>query len=260
MSDLNIYQRINAVMKEVKYVQKDAQVQGYKAVTHDNVTAVLRESMVKHGIVTRVEQIKGDIVKEWETKSGSKFHRYVGDYGVSFVNIDNPGDCLTVTAQAHADDNADKAPGKAMSYATKYAMLKTFGLETGENEEGRYNEKPLYTEQQFEHFHDLVENKKAYELFLFMKTLTDEAQTALHNSFPEGKKSAGKKAVSDLTKEGFDLFRSVIDDLKEKIASQDISGALEVTDEMSDMEKRYVGSQLTDFEVRQLRSMREKAA
>lgn len=35
-------------------------------------------------------------------------------------------------------DNADKAPGKALSYAKKYAMLKLFEIETGENDESRY--------------------------------------------------------------------------------------------------------------------------
>ena len=35
-------------------------------------------------------------------------------------------------------DNADKAPGKAISYAFKYALLKTFALETGEDEESRH--------------------------------------------------------------------------------------------------------------------------
>ena len=55
---MNIYQRINEVRKEVEYVQKDASVSagggGYKAVTHDMVTAVLRKSLVKHGIVRQV--------------------------------------------------------------------------------------------------------------------------------------------------------------------------------------------------------------
>jgi hypothetical protein len=32
-------------------------------------------------------------------------------------------------------DNQDKGPGKAMSYAVKYAMLKTFCLETGDDPE-----------------------------------------------------------------------------------------------------------------------------
>ena len=35
-------------------------------------------------------------------------------------------------------DNADKAPGKALSYAKKYAVLKLFEIETGEDEESRY--------------------------------------------------------------------------------------------------------------------------
>ena len=58
MSEKNIYQRINAVMKDVEYVQKDAAITGggvnYKAVTHDMVTAVVRKSMVEHGIVIEV--------------------------------------------------------------------------------------------------------------------------------------------------------------------------------------------------------------
>lgn len=257
MSEMNIYQRINAVMKEVEYVQKDAQVQGYKAVTHDAVTAVLRKSMVKHGIVTRVEQLKGDIVDKWETKSGSKFHRYVGEYGVTFVNIDTPEDCLTITAQAHADDNADKAPGKAMSYATKYAMLKTFGLETGENEEGRY--KQPYTQDQFEAFHELVEQEKDYEFFMFNKTLPEETQIALHNSFPDGKKTSGKKAVSALMAKGHAAFMETLDELRSRLDRQDIS-ALEITDEMSDLEKRFLVSHLTAFEVKTLGKMKEQAA
>jgi hypothetical protein len=44
-----------------------------------------------------------------------------------------------VTLPSHALDNGDKAPGKAISYATKYALLKTFLLETGEDEESRHN-------------------------------------------------------------------------------------------------------------------------
>ena len=35
-------------------------------------------------------------------------------------------------------DNADKSPGMALSYATKYAILKVFNIETGEDEESRF--------------------------------------------------------------------------------------------------------------------------
>jgi hypothetical protein len=53
------------------------------------------------------------------------------------VNIDNPTDKVCVTVQAHAQDNGDKAPGKAMTYAVKTAVLKMFFFETGENDESR---------------------------------------------------------------------------------------------------------------------------
>jgi hypothetical protein len=147
MSELNIYQRVNKVMQAVEYVQKDATVDtgrgSYKAVSHDMVLAVLRKEMVTQGIVTRVEQLKSEVLVFADKSKEIKQHLYSGDYAVHFHNMDKPEDCLTVTVNGHAADNQDKAPGKAMSYAVKYAMLKTFGLETGENDEGRLAEDDL---------------------------------------------------------------------------------------------------------------------
>jgi hypothetical protein len=254
---VNIYQRINAVMKKVEYVQKDAVIQGYKAVTHDNVTAVLRPHLVAQGIVVRVDQLRGEVIDKWQSKNGSNFHRYTGEYAVHFVNAETPEDVLTVTVQAHADDNADKAPGKAMSYATKYAMLKTFSLETGENEEGRYSEP--YTPEQLEVFHELVEQEKAYEFFLFVSTLPPETVAGLNSSFPDGKKTSGKAKVKELSEAGHALFRDVVEDVQARLANQDPS-VIEVTDEMSVVEKKFLASRLTDFEVAQLKKMKEAAA
>ncbi|MCP4103652.1 MAG: hypothetical protein GY750_19865, partial [Lentisphaerae bacterium] len=58
---MNIFQRINAVRKEVEYVRKDANVQGYKAVTHDMVTAVLRDSLINHGIIIAPNLIAAEV-------------------------------------------------------------------------------------------------------------------------------------------------------------------------------------------------------
>lgn len=254
---MNIYQRINAVMKKVSYVQKDAAVTNYKAVTHDNVTAVLRPELVEQGIVVETSQRAGRVIKEWTTKNGALFHRYQGDYDVSFVNIEDPKDRATMSIQAHADDNADKAPGKSMSYATKNAMLKTFSLETGENEEGRYSDP--YTAEQLEVYHELIEQKKAYEFYLFMATIPPETATALHNSFPEGKKTLGKRAASELEQEGGASFLAVVEDVQQRLAGQDPS-VLEITDEMSVIEKKFLAARLSDFEVRQLSKLKEAAA
>lgn len=137
MSELNIYQRVNAVMKDVEYVRKDAKVQGYSAVTHDMVTAVLRGAMVKYGIVVQLEQKSSEILERRDKAAGVSMMLYSGTYDVHFVNIDKPEDKATITIDAHAADNGDKAPGKCASYATKQAMLKLFSLETGENDESR---------------------------------------------------------------------------------------------------------------------------
>lgn len=130
----NIYQRINKVMQEVSYLKKDLKVQGYSAVSHDAVTATLRESMIKNGIVMTVSQERGVLA---ERENNAKMRLYDGAYTVKLTNIDDKDDCIAMNVNAQAYDNSDKAPGKAMSYATKYALLKTFMIETGENEESR---------------------------------------------------------------------------------------------------------------------------
>ena len=142
---MNLFQRINEVRKSINYVQKDKTVStgqggGYKAVTHDQVTGIVREHMVKHGIVSYPVLVEStSLPKEVNAAMEmAKQFRYEATYDFHFVNIDDPKDELVIRIQAHAMDNADKAPGKALSYAKKYAILKLFEIETGEDEESRY--------------------------------------------------------------------------------------------------------------------------
>jgi len=138
---MNIYQRINAVMTQITYVQKDSKITGgganYKAVSHDQVVSVARAELVKAGIVVYPEQVNAEMIQQRDLKQDVKMHLYSGTYNVHFVNMDDPQDRLTVSINAHAADNGDKAPGKCASYATKTAILKALCLETGENDESR---------------------------------------------------------------------------------------------------------------------------
>lgn len=138
----NIYQRVRQVMERVAYVQKDRTVtgagEGYKAVSHDMVTAVVRPHFLEAGVVIFPRVVAARMVDTGrKSKSGNPAMRYEGEFEVDFVNVDEPKDRITVRLDAHADDYGDKAPGKALSYATKYAVLKILQLETGENDEGR---------------------------------------------------------------------------------------------------------------------------
>lgn len=138
MSELNIYQRINAVMKEVEYIKRDSAGQG-TGVKYDEAISKLRPSMVKHGIVMVPRQIGSVTIVREPTDNGQKKTQpiYGADYEVDLVNIDNPEDKATYSAGAHAMDNGDKAPGKISTYACKVVLIKAFALETGENDESR---------------------------------------------------------------------------------------------------------------------------
>lgn len=136
---MNIYQKINEVRKALNYIQKDKSVStgggSYKAVTHDAVTALARKHFIDQGIVCVPNLVESHSDQK---EDGAKQSRYRATYTFDFVNCDKPEDKITVRIEAHAMDNADKAPGKAISYAKKYAVLKLLEIETGEDEESRY--------------------------------------------------------------------------------------------------------------------------
>lgn len=136
---MNIYQRINEVRKAIGYVQKDKAVStgggSYKAVTHDAVTGMVRAALIEHGVVI-VPSVVSSVFNAKEPEAKQRL--YEATFQIEFVNMDEPTDRIVTQQTAHALDNGDKAPGKAMSYATKYAILKLFNIETGEDEESRY--------------------------------------------------------------------------------------------------------------------------
>lgn len=124
----NIYQRIHAVMKEVDYVQKTKPKDGgmkYSSVSHDTVTAAIRPHLVDQGVIYFPQNL---VYKQ-------DGNRTEVTLDIHFICADNPEDKLVVPSFGFGIDNQDKGPGKAVSYAIKYALLKTFGLETGDDPE-----------------------------------------------------------------------------------------------------------------------------
>ena len=111
-------------MKAVSYIQKDRKPgMNYTIVSHDAVTAKVRPALLDAGIV--YYPVRCD-------------HQHNGNRAecsmtVRFVNIDTPDDFFDVPSFGYGIDGQDKGPGKAMSYAVKYALLKALGLETGDD-------------------------------------------------------------------------------------------------------------------------------
>ena len=121
---LNIHQRLAKVMQEVTYIQKQAKKgMNYTIVSHDVVTAKVRPALLSAGIV--YYPVRCD-----HTHNGN---RAECGMTIRFVNIDEPSDFFDVQTFGYGVDPQDKGPGKAMSYAVKYALLKALGLETGDD-------------------------------------------------------------------------------------------------------------------------------
>ena len=120
----NILQRLNAVMTEVDYIQREQKPgMRYKIVSHDKVTALVRPALVKHGVVYWPSGFQ-------ITQNGNRTQLQCK---VVFANMDNPAERIEVDTAGYGIDDQDKGPGKAISYAVKYALLKALGLETGDD-------------------------------------------------------------------------------------------------------------------------------
>jgi len=162
LEKMNIYEKINAVMVEVTGVVKGADIKAgagiYKAVTHDDVTRTLRATMIKYGLVA-VTDVMNCEVKE-ETLKG-KFDKQIFtakvDVQVVITNMHKPEEKVTSRSSGFSFDTQDKAVGKAISYAAKYSFLKSFMLESFDNEEDRIqsdnksNPEPLISSAQLSH-------------------------------------------------------------------------------------------------------------
>ena len=126
---LNILHRIHNVMQEVGgHIDKDGKIEmrGGKAIeyiSHDAVTAHIRTACIKHGI----------FVHPSVTKLENNGNRTELTVDVRFINIDNGAELITITSVGYGVDSSDKGPGKAWSYAVKYAYLKLFMLNSADD-------------------------------------------------------------------------------------------------------------------------------
>ena len=125
--EINIYQRLHAVMRAVSYVKKeDKKVNNqYNFASHDGVTAAVRPHLVDNGVMAVPQNLK-------VRQDGNRTEAY---FDLRFVNIDDPEDFIDVPTFGYGIDPQDKGAGKALSYGVKYALLKALSLETGDDPE-----------------------------------------------------------------------------------------------------------------------------
>lgn len=142
---MNIYQRLNLVQRSITYIQKEKkQGMRYSIVSHDAVTAKVRDPLVEHGVLYYPSDMNLEQV-------GNRTQCVMR---VRFVNVDDPADYIEVATAGYGIDDQDKGPGKAISYAVKYALLKALGLESGDDpdmdQETEYEDETTLAIKEFE--------------------------------------------------------------------------------------------------------------
>ncbi len=133
---MNIYQKINEVMKKIEYLTKDDKVEfgttKYKAISEEKVTTAVREQLVSQGIVIIPIKQESDNKELIRTdKSVNMLTSVHVRYRIQ--NIDDINDFIEVESNGTGVDTQDKGVGKAMTYAYKYMLLRTFAIPTGED-------------------------------------------------------------------------------------------------------------------------------
>ena len=147
---LNIYQRMLAITADMQTVAKNLLVPAgggkYRAVSETDVLNAVKPLEIRHGVysypverrtisvdVLETEERRKDYdTKQYETIKKTQFvYRIETRY--RFVNVDFPDEYIDVVSYGDGIDSADKAPGKAMTYSDKYALLKAYKIQTGDD-------------------------------------------------------------------------------------------------------------------------------
>ena len=145
IKSLNIYEKMSLITTEMAVIEKNLKVSinaknSYKAVSErdvlDNVKPLETKYRVYSYPFTREIIDKDTLVKESEyngniTKTNTLFMRLKTIY--RFVNMDNPSEYIDIDTYGDGLDTGDKAPGKAMTYADKYALMKGYKISTGDD-------------------------------------------------------------------------------------------------------------------------------
>lgn len=138
---MNIYEKMMRITADISTVAKNLNVdtgkgKGYKAVSEADVLAAVKPIEAKYGVYSypfsRSVVDSGEMITQ--TNYGERKQLYLRIETVyRFVNIEKPDEFIDITTYGDGVDTQDKAPGKAMTYADKYGLLKAYKIQTGDD-------------------------------------------------------------------------------------------------------------------------------
>lgn len=159
---LNIYQRMLKAQSMIETVAKKIEIdtgkqRSYKAVNERDVLDAVKKAEHECGIYSYPFSREVYETKETKNQYGtvSFWMRFKVIY--RFVNVDDTNDYIDITSYGDGVDSLDKAPGKGMTYADKYALMKAYKISTGDDADKEASvEQTEVNEQQHKSIDELV--------------------------------------------------------------------------------------------------------
>lgn len=138
---MNLYEKMLNITNEIGVVNKNLKIAinsntSYKAVSERDVLDEVKPLLNKYRVYCfpySRELLKEDVLvtaTKWGDKPSLYFHYKTV---TRFINIDNTDEYIDIQSYSTGIDTGDKADGKAMTYADKYALMKTFMISTGDD-------------------------------------------------------------------------------------------------------------------------------
>jgi len=135
-----IYLKILRVMEQVQYLKKDDTIntggQGsYKGISEEKVTEEVRKALIANRlIIYPAEQIHTRTDTPVTNDKGKIQINRLATVDTRYRIVDcDTGEWIETVSSGTGVDTQDKAVGKAMTYAYKYMILRTFAIPTGED-------------------------------------------------------------------------------------------------------------------------------
>ncbi len=219
---MNIYEKLLNITNEIATVNKNLVVgegkASYKATGEADVLKAVKELEFKYKIysypksrqIIDTQVIESEKTYNGQTQKTTKiFMRIETIY--RFVDIEKPEDFIEITTYGDGIDSQDKAPGKAMTYSDKYALIKAYKIISGDDPDQNPSEEQNWNSQKTK---EQVENEKVSETQA--KSIYALMVRKGLNVVKELKQNYGIENTADLTLAQCKSIAKVIKDLPDK--------------------------------------------
>ncbi len=167
---MNIYEKMLKATEEIRTVAKNLEVgigkNQYKAVGEADVLNAVKPIEAKLGIYSYplsrkiVDTNVFTTTSEYQGKTTERSNLFMRLETVyRFVNVENPEEFIDITTYGDGVDTQDKAPGKAMTYSDKYALLKAYKIGTGDDPDQNPSQEGKFKEPKEKEIKEISEKK-----------------------------------------------------------------------------------------------------